>query len=619
MKFAKNILVLGITSALSLCSLNYSHAAIYKVVEVDKSAEGYTYGGKLNIKAEMVVSSTNSYNFPVQFQYFEDSDFDSVILLSRTSHDYYFGLEEIEDTAGFDERAKAGDATANELAWSKLYLRNKNKSSSNFAYQVVADTRALINPDASDPSVGSTETCIFDKDFGADPEEGNCTGELTRSTIDVFEGITDGGVAFGTATAPYLPMEEFTDSKGTIRQYWLREHGQRGFFSLDNGATIYPVTPIETRYGGGFSALFDMNENGIAVGSSSYKLSEEVVEDILDPTTGCEEPNRYNVPKEICIQKNQSRMYHIQAFKASLSATGEIESEQLGLLVTPHADDKRAFSSQALAVNNHSISVGYAHGWDNADVTTPASDERMTGSYAVIFKEDEAGNKQVFDFNQPHHKFRYGSVYPFSKAHDINDNGIVVGYSSDIDNNWVNKFFYVDSSLPNSEMEVIIPDGFFKSSKSTAFSISNSGVVVGEAEIETHNASDRNPRRTVGFMYDLSSETPKMVDLNTLLECQSAYTVITAKDINGAGQISATAVMKSESYDAKGEAILDDNGDPVLIDVFRAVLLDPIADAEIEDCGLTEKKVERQGASFGSIAIFSLLSLLGLRRRQFNR
>ncbi|MCP4985741.1 MAG: DUF3466 family protein [Colwellia sp.] len=619
MKFAKNILVLGITSALSLCSLNYSHAAIYKVVEVDKSAEGYTYGGKLNIKAEMAVSSTNSYNFPVQFQYFEDSDFDRVILLSRTRHDYYFGLEEIEDTAGFDERAKAGDATANELAWSKLYLRNQNESSSNFAYQVVADTRALINPDASDPSVESTETCIFDKGFATDSTEANCTGELTYSTIDVIEGVTDGGVAFGTATAPYLPMEEFTDSNGTIRQHWLREHGQRGFFSLDNGATIYPVTPIETRYGGGFSALFDMNENGVAVGSSSYKLSEGLVEYILGPTTGCEEPNRYNLPKEICIQNNQSRMYHIQAFKASLSATGEVETEQLGLLVTPHADDPRAFSSQALAVNNHGVAVGYAHGWDNTDVTTPESNERMTGSYAVIFKEDEAGNKQVFDFNQPHYKFRGGTVNSFSKARDINDNGIVVGYTTDVDNGWVKKFFYVDSSLPDDEMEIIIPSGFFKSSKSTAFSVSNSGIIIGEAEIEAHNDSERNPRRTVGFMYELSSEIPKMVDLNTLLECQSDYTVITAKDINGAGQISATAVMKSESYDAKGEAILDENGDPVLIDVVRAVLLDPIADGEIEDCGFTEEKVERQGASFGSIAIFSLLSLLGLRRRQFNR
>ena len=110
-----------------------------------------------------------------------------------------------------------------------------------------------------------------------------------------------------------------------------------------------------------------------------------------------------------------------------------------------------------------------------------------------------------------------------------------------------------------------------------------------------------------------------MIDLNTLLTCKSEYTILTAKDVNDAGQISATAVVKSESYDALGEAILDESGNPVLVDVVRAVVLQPVEGGEIDDCESTEEKVERQGASFGSVAIFSLLSLLGLRRRRFNR
>ncbi len=611
--FAKNILALGVISALSLNVSNFSQAATYEVIEVDKDATGYTYGGKLNIKEEMAVSGTNSYNFPVQFEYFDEADFNNIVYLALTRQDFYFGLESIEDSDGFEERAKAGNATSNDLAWSKLYLQDKNKSSSNpyYKYQIVADTAAMVNLGGGSASV---ELCIFDTDFSDAP----CTGVLTRSTVNVVKGITSTGITFGIASAPYLAMPEFTDSGGNVNTHWLREHGQRGFFSLDNGTTIYPVTPIETRYGGGISAIFDMNENGVAVGYSSYKLSEGREEDVLDPDNGCVEPNKFNIPYDICVQYHQSGMYHIQAFKAALSDAGEIETEQLGLLITPHADDDRAFSSQALAVNNAGVAVGYAHGWDDSNVITPTGSERMTGSYAVMFKEDDAGNKVVFDFNQPHYYFNYGSIYPFSRAQDINDSGIAVGYTHD-NNTFVKKFFYVDTSVPESEMKIIIPKDFFTTSKSTAFAVNASGIIVGEGEIETHNDSQDNPRRTAGFMFDTSSDSPVIVDINTLLTCDSEYNILTANDINDAQQISATAIVKAESYDAKGEPILDDSGNPVMIDVARAVLLKPIAGGEIEDCGLVDEKVERQGASMSSIVLFTLLTIFGLRRRKFNR
>ena len=101
--FSKNILTLGVTSALSLSALNYSQAATYEVVEVDKSATGYTYGGNLNSNEEMAVSGTNSYNFPVQFEYFSTSDYNEVIYLALTRHDYYFGLEPIVDSNDLEE------------------------------------------------------------------------------------------------------------------------------------------------------------------------------------------------------------------------------------------------------------------------------------------------------------------------------------------------------------------------------------------------------------------------------------------------------------------------------------------------------------------------------------
>ncbi len=602
-QFAKNILVLGVASALSLGAIGNSHGATYKVIDKG-SAENleYTYGKKQNNQGVMAVSGTNTYNFPVQWQFLDDVDFNSINALAFNRHDFVYGLGVIEDF----EALKAGNPTANDLAWTKLYLQAQNSSNTSFEYQVVGDAIAMTNLGSGSQS---TEIPIFDTTF-----EG--TDTLTRSTLDVIEGISNSGVLFGSATAPYLPMEEVTDANGNIRQHWLRAHGQRGFFSFDNGASIHPVVPIEARYGGGISALLDLNDNGVAVGYSSYKLSEAREALILDAEDGCAEPNKLNVPEEICIQIYQSGMYHIQAFKANVSDSGEVVAEQLGLLITPHPDDERAFSSQALAVNNQGVAVGYAHGWNSNDVTTPAVNERMNGSYAVIFKEDEDGNKEVFDFNQTHY-YLSNSVYPFSKAHDINDNGLVVGYSRAVDFDRGKRFFYVDSSVPNSEMEIIIPNGFFNSSESTAFAVNAQGIIVGEAEIETHNESSSNPRRTTGFMYDTSSDSAKIIDLNTLLACDSQYNVIKASDINDEGLISATAVVKSDSYDAKGNIILDDNGDPVSIDVVRAVLLDPIPDGEVEDCSLTEDKVVRQGASFSGLVILSLLSLFSIRRRRF--
>ena len=109
-----------------------------------------------------------------------------------------------------------------------------------------------------------------------------------------------------------------------------------------------------------------------------------------------------------------------------------------------------------------------------------------------------------------------------------------------------------------------------------------------------------------------------MTNINSLLSCDSAYNIIKANDINEQGQISATAIVKSTAYDALGNPVTDDSGNPVMVDVVRAVMLEPIPANEnpvVEDCGLTDEKVERQGASLGWFGLLSLLTLIGLRRR----
>lgn len=598
--FSKNILALGITSALSLSLLNNTYAATYEVI--DKNAAdnlGYTYGGKLNNDANMTISGSNYYNFPVQFSYFNDLDYSNIAYLSFTSHDYYLGLEPIEDT----EDMENGNPSANDLAWAKIYLQGNNEVVLNYEYQIVADSAAMIN--LGEDSI-STEICIFDTDFDGTP----CTGTLTRSTLGSIAGFNNSGIMFGSGTAPYLAIDGPVDSDGEIQTHWVREHAQRGFYSLDFGATIQEITPTYTEYGGGISAVLDINDNGSIIGYTSYAVSEYWESEVLNEEGGCADPDVLaEIPYEVCVQKLQTSMYYIQAFKASLSED-EPDLELLGLLVEPHEDDTRAFSSQAVAINNSGVAVGYAHGWDDSSVIEPDVNEAMTGSYAVMFKDDK-----VFDFNQEHYRLSYSSVVSFSAANDINDNGIVVGYTHD-PSTFVQKFFYVDTSVQESEMEIIVPKGFFNSSVSNATAVNSDGVIVGQAQIESHNESSSNPRRTTGFMYDLSSDSPDSVDLNTLLECNSAHNIIEANDINDSGQISATAIVKSPSFDSLGEPVLDDSGNPVLIDVVRAVLLNPIEGGEVEDCGDDEDSIERQGAGFGQLILLSLLTLFGIRQKK---
>ena len=603
-QFVKNILAVGITTALSLSLVVTAQAATYRVI--DKGAAGdlkHTYAQQENNNGTAAISGTVLYNFPVQYQYLDDDDFRRIERLARDRHQSIHALENLED---YDAMV-AGNATGNDLAWIKLYLQGQATVSNqsnlmdgrrNFYYQRVGDTVAMTNLGQGAKTI---ELKLFDQVF-----EG--TNNLTRSTVDIITGITDSGIAYGSATAPFLPLA-FTESNSEEVTYWLRDFEQRGFFSFDNGGHIFQVVPQESRFGGGISAILDVNENGAAVGYMSYKLSQDVKEIIEDESGGCADPNILDdMPYEICEQILGSRMYHIMAYKAALNTSGEVITEELGLLVKPHEKDDRPFSSRALAVNNSGVAVGYADGWDNSNQTNPTENERMLGAYAVMFKDGK-----VFDFNQKHRneRSRFNSYQIYSQANDISDNGLAVGYI--YDDSGTKKLFYVDTSVNEEEIEIVTPNDFFISSESTAYAVNNAGFIVGEGEIDSHNDSSSNPRRVAAFLYD--SKNDVFSNLNDLTACASPYTIIEARDINEHNVISATAIFKEDRLDAKGNPVLDENGNPMREDIVRAVVLEPIPDDGKVCTAEEEGKVQREGASFSLFGLLSLFALMGLRRR----
>lgn len=591
-KFVKSILALGVTSALGLSVAN---AATYRIVDKgDVSTLKFTYSQQENNNGEAAISGTDLYNFPVQFQYLDTDDYDDIVQLADRNYENIFALENIEDEAAL----RAGNPTANDLSWVIEFLKTQ---ASNRRYQKYGNIFAMTNFNAQTELFN-----VFDSKFAG-------TDTYTRSTTDYISGITNDGWVYGNASAPYLPYDyvvtnAFTNTDvGDTIQNWRRDFSTRGFFSPDGGTTIVEILPpsetdlAENLRFGGESAILDISESRIAVGYASTSIDQFAIDFINDTSNGCADPDyleNRNFTLEDCTQSILANAYNTAAMKWTIDEQGVVTAEQLGHLVTPHEDDEREYLNIAQAVNSQGVAVGYAHGWIDEDETTPSRTERRN-FYAVVYKDG-----QVTDFTDDH------SEYFDSRAYDINDKGIAVGHANTfVNGNQRTKFYYVDTNAET--MEMILPTDFFNGSASTARAINENGKIVGEGEVETHNDNGGTARRTHGFLYDIA--TDKFTDINDFLSCDSAYTVIEARDINDLNEISASAIVKVPRRDSKGELMLDAQGEQMMEDVVRAVTVVP-TDGEIEDCSTVDDPVERKGAGFGFVSLLVLGAALFRRR-----
>ena len=593
-KFIKSVLVLGISSALSL---SIAHAAKYEVI--DKGGIDivkFSYAQQENNQSQMAISGTDIYNFPVQYQYLDEDDFDNIVQLAEGTHEGVIALEDIED----ENALRNGNPTANDLAWVVRFL---NSLSSSSLYQKVGAVVAMRNLTGN---AGDTEDfVVFDQPF---PD----TTTLTRSTIDFVNGISNEGWIYGNGSAPYTELP-FTDSNGDEVVHWVRDFTTRGFLSLDAGDTIIELIPPTegddipeaSRYGGE-SAILDISDSRLAVGYASTSIKQNSIDFLASDSGGCTDPDVLaDQPFKVCLQRTVDNMYNTEAFKWTISPDGTTTAETLGHLVTPHVDDVREFVNYAQAINDNGVAVGFAHGWWDENETDPSTTEPRH-LYAVIYK-----NGEVKDFTEDHSEFFD------SRAYDINNSGIAIGHvKTYVNGSLRTKFFHVDTNNFDGTMLMIRPDDFFNGSSSTARAINDNGIIVGEGEVETHNDSPSAPRRKHAFMYDIKTDT--FTNLNDFLSCNSDYTIIEARDINDNNEISASALVKTPRRDAKGELMFDvDTGDQLVEDVVRAITLKPIA-GEIEDCSDVEEKVERQGAGLGFMSLFALLTF-GFTRKFLNK
>jgi len=440
-------------------------------------------------------------------------------------------------------------------------------------------------------------------------------GQLANSVDSFFYSINNANTAVGVTSAPYELIEhEYTNSDDEVvtEEFFLSDFLTRGMWYNDGISSV--VEPQAQDYLGGESAIFDINDSGRAAGYESVSLSPAGITRIED---SCEDPEVANEsqPLEVCVWGiwrglqntdasniaafNNSRyrysrprsgynagrsIYDIRAKLWQFDASGEVIDEvELPTLEERKSDDENDFSSYAYAINNNDIAVGQSWTYHptRGAIRMPA-----------IFQNEEA----IPVTEDP--------VYLWGSATDINDSNIAVGHLTKRPVGTLRSYgFYYD--VDAGELNIL--DSFFNGASTVVRSINDNGEMVGTAEVDPTLSQ---VRARAGFYYNMSAETPQIINLNNTISCDSEYNIVDANDINENGEIIATA-LKTDDY-------IDEEGETRTREILVNVKLDPI-EGELNNCTDNEEPVERSGAAAGLGSILSLgalgLLITAIRRR----
>jgi len=444
------------------------------------------------------------------------------------------------------------------------------------------------------------------------------TADQLENSVDSFlYSINNANTAVGITSAPYELIEhEYTnsDEETVTEEYFVSDFLTRGIWFNNGIATL--VEPQATEFLGGESAIFDINDSGLAAGYESVALSPAATTRIEE---NCEDPEVANEaqPLEVCVwgiwrglqntdasniatfsnsRYRYSRprsgynagrsIYDIRAKLWQFDGSGEvIDQVELPTLVERRSDDDDDFSSYAYAINNNDIAAGQS--WTYHP-------ERDAIRMPAIFQNEKA----IPVTEDP--------VYLWGSATDINDSNIAVGHLTKRPAGRLRSYgFYYD--VDSGELTIL--DSFFNGASTVVRSINDKGEMVGTAEIDP-TLSQVRPR--AGFYYDMSAESPQIINLNNTISCDSEYNIVDANDITENGEIIVTA-LKTEEY-------IDEEGETQTREILVNLKLDPI-EGELNNCTENEEPVERQGAAIGLVSLLGLSSFLllitAIRRRAF--
>lgn len=558
---------LAVALSLALLVAPITQAAKYRVVELDVAAEGESsFPTAINEDGNITVNVTSPYDILIDLD-----------LLNFESETLVNTLTDVE---------AASNGNVNDIDYEILLTLIRGADGSQTSQQIASTVSFLA----------STNETNFVPGFDQRSTEDN---EYSISTNTNLRDINDSGFAVGRGEGFYNKVD-YSFESGEDVTFVVNDIGNLGFATFGNN-TIQLTPPGDTL--GGFSEAFGINESNQVVGYGSVSF---LTDDLETAEEQCEDDDvRGDIPFESCIStlvntfSNQDDIFtfaQVRGLIWQLDDQGNLlDTQELGLVFTPEADDTANYFSQAFAINDNGIAVGISNGQYTENGIT------VTRNFGVIFDGDE-----VINLTPDPESIVARSASTISTAAAINNDNIVVGYESkSINGSLRTKFFVFDMNLG----ELNFPDDFFQGSSSVATDINNNGMVVGYGEVD----ASLTGRRNEGFLYDYN--TGEFNGIRDLISCDSPYTIVQANAINDQDEIAATALYQGPARDSYGEVIIDSTGSEVMVDIVAAVKLEPIAGGEVENCDAPADEVnrERQGAGISSLMLLGL-TLLGWRR-----
>lgn len=543
-------------------AVNASQAAVFQVVELG-AADGYksSFAAAINNSNISVGTNSNQFNFPV--------DINAV--------DYTNSLITTNLTAAEIEEVKKGNVNAKALGVLIGYLKNNVAA---YTVQRFADAFAVRL---------DTKQRVMLRETSQVP-----------TNYEYLVGINEQNQLLGYATAPFTqqtftPAVTATVPTPVAVKLWVPAPGyQLGVVVTQGKAQVLP--PFYTELGGGFSLPRDINNNGQVIGSGSVAVPETTKTSVKTLCDGTKEP------VQLCYYRQSiaGTMYTSSALLWQLDANGKpgtpVKIGYLGDKNTglPHSKKEYAdvtYYSQLQEINDQGVIVG-------SSVFTDSDDIRLGQVFTTMKAVHIVDNKIESFINQ--------SEWESNNATGINNKNIIVGSARKLWYQGPDRFFVYDMAAK----KLTFPKDLLSTANTIPEAINDNNMVVGTTEAFTSGSSTR---RNVGFMYDITAD--KFTDLNTLLPCNSGYTIVNAMGINDKNVIVATAVKAVDKRDIKGDIVKDSNGVVVKEEIAVAVQLNPVAGGVADNCSKPEdSNYERKGGAGGWLSL-CLLPLLLLRRK----